>query len=58
MTNFEIKGKFKLGFFWEKFTKIIESENEKNALEKTYSTIGSQHGLKRRNIIIESVSEV
>jgi len=58
MANFEIKGKLKLGFFWEKFTKIIESENEKNALEKTYSVIGSQHGLKRRNIIIESVSEV
>jgi large subunit ribosomal protein LX len=58
MTNFEIKGKMKLGFFWEKFTKIIESENEKNALEKAYSTIGSQHGLKRRSILIESVLEV
>jgi len=58
MANFEIKGKLKLGFFWEKFTKIIESENEKNAREKAYSTIGSQHGLKRRSIVIETVSEV
>jgi large subunit ribosomal protein LX len=58
MANFEIKGKFKTRFFWEKFTKIIESENEKNALEKTYSVIGSQHGLKRRNIVIENVAEV
>jgi Ribosomal protein L20A (L18A) len=58
MANFVITGKFKSGFFWEKFTKTIESENEKNAREKVYSIIGSKHGSKRRSILIESVSEV
>lgn len=58
MANFMITGKFKTGFFWEKFTKNIESENEKNALEKVYSIMGSKHGLKRRSIVIESIQEV
>jgi len=58
MANFVITGKFKSGFFWEKFTKTIESENEKNAREKVYSIIGSKHGSKRRSILIESISEV
>jgi Ribosomal protein L20A (L18A) len=57
MANFVVTGKFKSGFFWEKFTKTIESENEKNAREKVYSIIGSKHGSKRRSILIESVSE-
>ncbi|MCL2863152.1 MAG: 50S ribosomal protein L18Ae [Methanimicrococcus sp.] len=58
MTNFEITGKFKPGFYWENFTKTIESENEKNAREKILSIMGSKHGLKRRCIVIEAVSEV
>jgi Ribosomal protein L20A (L18A) len=58
MANFEITGKFKPGFFWEKFTKTIESENEKNAIEKVNSIMGSKHGLKRRCIVVESVKEV
>ena len=58
MANFEITGKFKPGFFWEKFTKTIESENEKNAVEKVNSIMGSKHGLKRRCIVVESVKEV
>lgn len=58
MANFEITGKFKPGYFWEKFTKTIESENEKNAREKVYSIMGSKHGLQRRRIVIETISEV
>jgi len=34
MANFEIKGKLKLGFFWEKFTKIIESEMKRMRVKK------------------------
>lgn len=58
MANYLITGKFKPGFFWEKFTKTIESENEKNAREKVYSIMGSKHGLKRGRIVIESIQEV
>lgn len=57
MSTFIIKGQFKTGLNWATFTKTVESQNEKNAVEKVYSTIGSQHGLERRLIKIESVSQ-
>ncbi|WP_406600981.1 50S ribosomal protein L18Ae [Methanolobus mangrovi] len=57
MKTFQVKGTFKAGVGWEKFTKIIESQNEKNALDKVYSLFGSKHGLKRSLIKIDSVNE-
>jgi large subunit ribosomal protein LX len=53
--TFQIMGSFKAGRSWERFTKKVSSNNEKNAAEKLYSLIGSEHGLKRRMIRIESV---
>jgi len=53
--TFQIIGSFKAGRSWERFTKRVSSNNEKNAAEKLYSLIGSEHGLKRRMIRIESV---
>jgi large subunit ribosomal protein LX len=53
--TFQIMGSFKAGRSWERFTKKLSSNNEKNAAEKLYSLIGSEHGLKRRMIRIESV---
>jgi large subunit ribosomal protein LX len=53
--TFQIMGSFKAGRSWERFTKRVSSNNEKNAAEKLYSLIGSEHGLKRRMIRIESV---
>lgn len=55
--NFIVKGTFKAGEKWERFAKTITSSNKKNASEKTYSLIGSEHGLKRRQIKIESIEE-
>ncbi|WP_174591618.1 50S ribosomal protein L18Ae [Methanocella conradii] len=57
MANYIIEGKFKAGVQWEKFTKTVESNNEKNALEKVLSTFGSKHGVGRNLIKIESVKE-
>jgi len=57
MKTFQVKGTFKAGIAWEKFTKVIESQNEKNALDKVYSLIGSQHSLKRNLIKIDSIVE-
>ncbi|ETA66742.1 MAG: large subunit ribosomal protein [Methanolobus sp.] len=57
MKTFQVKGTFKAGIAWEKFTKVIESQNEKNAEDKVYSLVGSQHGLKRNLIKIESITE-
>jgi len=48
-------GSFKAGRSWERFTKKVSSNNEKNATEKLYSLIGSEHGLKRNLIRIESI---
>ncbi|MCQ6963379.1 MAG: large subunit ribosomal protein [Methanolobus sp.] len=57
MKNFQVKGTFKAGVEWEKFTKKVESQNEKNALDKVYSLFGSKHGIKRNFVKIESIKE-
>ena len=54
MKNYIVKGKFKAGNSWEKFTKKIESQNE---TDKVYSIFGSKHGIKRNQIQIESIAE-
>jgi len=58
MSEFIVKGSFKVDAGWRVFTKTISSNNEKNAIDKTYSLFGSKHGLKRNFIRIESVLEV
>jgi len=58
MKNFVVKGTFKAGHEWEKFTKNVESQNEKNAREKVYSIFGSKHRIKRFLIKINDVTEV
>lgn len=55
MNNYTVTGKFKNGLQWNNFKKVVSSQNEKNAVEKVYSTIGSQHGLQRRLIVIDSI---
>lgn len=61
MSNFDIKGRFKgglVGKTWLPFSKSVESSNEKNALNKVYSLMGSEHGLKRGLIKIDEVKVV
>ncbi|MFV9631066.1 MAG: 50S ribosomal protein L18Ae [Methanosarcinales archaeon] len=55
MQQFIISGTFRAGHLWENFNKTITSQNESNAKEKVYSLIGSEHGLKRNLIKIESI---
>ncbi len=55
--NFIVKGTFKAGQKWERFTKKIASHNKNNAQDKVYSLIGSEHRLKRSLIKIESIEE-
>jgi large subunit ribosomal protein LX len=57
MANYIIEGKFKAGVQWEKFSKEVESNNEKNARDKVLSTFGSKHRINRNLIKIESVKE-
>lgn len=55
--NFIVKGNFKAGKKWEHFTKMIACQNKNNAIERTYSLIGSEHRLNRSLIKIETVEE-
>ncbi len=57
MNIFVIEGEFKAGKEWEQFRKRIPSHNERTAIERIYSLVGSQHGLKRNLIKIHSVRE-
>ncbi|NOR59464.1 MAG: 50S ribosomal protein L18a [Methanosarcinales archaeon] len=57
MENYIISGRFKAGRTWEKFTKKVASQNEKNAKDKVYSLIGSEHNLKRNLIQLESTTK-
>jgi large subunit ribosomal protein LX len=61
VSKFEIKGKYKgglVGKTWLPFSKVVESQNEKNAVNKVYSLMGSEHGLKRNLITIDEVKAV
>jgi len=61
VSNFEIRGRYKggiVGKTWLPFSKVVESENEKNAINKVYSLMGSEHGLKRDLIKIDEVKAV
>jgi large subunit ribosomal protein LX len=61
VSNFEIRGKYKggiVGKTWLPFSKVVESESEKNAVNKVYSLMGSEHGLKRDLIKIDEVKAV
>ena len=61
MSKFEIKGRYKgglVGKTWLPFSKAVESESEKNAINKVYSLMGSEHGLKRDLIKIDEVKTV
>jgi len=56
--KFEVKGRFRNGESWNRFTKIIEAHNEKFAIEKTLSLIGSNHKVKRNLIEIQEIREM
>ncbi|HIP25247.1 MAG TPA: 50S ribosomal protein L18a [Archaeoglobus profundus] len=53
--KFEIEGVFKNANQWQKFKKIVEAHNEKFAIEKVYSLLGSNHKVKRHLIKIKNV---
>ncbi len=50
-----VRGKFKTPEGWQPFKKVVTAHNERFAVEKVYSIIGSNHKVKRNEIKIESV---
>ncbi|MBO8179507.1 MAG: 50S ribosomal protein L18a [Archaeoglobus sp.] len=55
--RFEVRGSFKTQEGWQRFTKVVEANNEKYAVEKVYSLVGSNHKVKRNLIKIEEVKQ-
>jgi ribosomal protein L20A (L18A) len=55
--KFSLSGNLRIGSRTEKFTKIVEAEDEAKAREKTLALFGSEHGTKRRFIKIEKVEK-
>ena len=53
-----ITGPCGVGKSWLAFCKVVDSQNEKNAVNKIYSLLGSEHGLKRDQIKIDEVKTV
>jgi len=43
---------------WQKFVKEVRALNERHAVEKVYSLLGSVHKLKRYHVKIEKISEI
>ncbi len=58
MKVYRVKGTFKMGRQWQKFTKDVMEESVDGANEKILSIIGSKHRTLRTNIKIDDISEV
>ena len=56
--KFLIRGKFKKGDIFQKFSKTVYAKTEKQAIDKVLSLIGSNYKCKRHLIKIESVEEL
>lgn len=56
--KFEFSGKFKIGNEWKPFTRVIEAKTEGFAKEKLLSLFGSEHGIKRRFVIIDNINKL
>ncbi len=56
--RFEVEGVFRNGTVWQKFKKVVEAHNERFALEKVYSLLGSNHKVKRNLIKVKSIKAV
>ena len=56
MSQFAVSGRFQSRDGFQSFEKTIEAPNENVAQERVFSTVGSQHGLKRTQIEIDEVT--
>jgi large subunit ribosomal protein LX len=58
MKAFQAKGCYKNGRIWQDFDIQIAAEDAEAATEKTLSTLGSKHKVKRWEIQLDSVEEI
>jgi len=55
---YAVEGIFKMGGVWQRFRKEVEARSKREAVEKVYSLLGSNHHTKRIHIKIEKVEKV
>lgn len=55
MSRFTVRGRFQSRDGWSPFESVVDAPNEAVARERAYANLGSQHGLKRRQIDLEEV---
>lgn len=58
MTNYKFIGEINLGRDKPEFEREITAESEKQAEDKLYSQLGSEHSLNRGKITINEIKEV
>lgn len=58
MKVFRVKGTFKMGREWQKFTKEIIETDDERAYEKILSILGSKHRVLRTNIKVNEIEEI
>jgi large subunit ribosomal protein LX len=58
MSEFVVSGRFQARGGFQAFRKTVEAPNENVARERVYSQVGSQHGLKRRQIELDEIEAV
>jgi large subunit ribosomal protein LX len=58
MSEFEISGRYQTREGYQAFEKTVEAPNADVALERVYTLLGSEHGLKRTQVDLEAPAEV
>lgn len=58
MTTYRFSGEIDLGRDKPGFEREVQAESEKQAEDKLYSQLGSEHSLNRGKITINNVEEV
>ncbi len=58
MKAYRVKGTFKMGEFKAPFNREIEAMDQKDAREKVYSLLGSEHRCKRQYIKVDAIVEL
>lgn len=57
MSTFTVRGSFQARDGPQSFETEIEAPNEDVAVDRTYATFGSKHGLKRTQVNIDEVAQ-
>ena len=55
---FRVVGTFRSGVKNQPFTMDVVADDKDGAMEYIYSNFGSRHGVKRRFVVVSSMSEI